>query len=101
MWEEFFSNCDSQWGDCEKIVRRLWVEMNILKIGKKLGRINIPIQIKSPILLKAVTSSNLVSLLFLLLAVFRVTALYKTPNATPKAPKMPKMAVSTGIPSGQ
>ena len=28
MWAEFFSHCDSH---CEKIVRKLWVEMNTLK----------------------------------------------------------------------
>ena len=31
MWVEFFSHCDSH---CEKIVRKLWVEMNTLNVSK-------------------------------------------------------------------
>ena len=63
--------------------------------------INIPIQKKSEILSKGDTTSSLVSLRLRLPPVFIVTARYNTPKATPKAPKMPKMAVSTGMPSGQ
>ena len=32
MWAEFFSHCDSH---CEKIVRKLWVEMNTLNVEVK------------------------------------------------------------------
>ena len=34
MWAEFFSHCDSH---CEKIVRKLWVEMNTLIIFDIMG----------------------------------------------------------------
>ena len=61
----------------------------------------IPIQKKSAILSIGDTTSALVSLRLRLPPVLIVTARYKIPNAAPKAPKMPKMAVSTGMPSGQ
>ena len=47
------------------------------------------------------TCTSLVSLRLRGGEIFNVTARYNIPNATPKAPKMPNMAVSTGMPSGQ
>ena len=40
MWAEFFSHCDSH---CEKIVRKLWVEMNTLNITKFFAYSKIPL----------------------------------------------------------